>query len=246
MKHSPRPCKTVNLSDSLHRQLNMYALAAGAAGVGTLALAQSAEAKIVYTPAHQTLPINKPFYLDLNHDGKNDFQFNLGSHARDDFLRVRGLNQKGNGIWWVTTSRSSNCAAALNKGMTVGPKAPFRPSYLWMFFYGSSFGGAGSACPWLRQNQTYLGLRFIVRGKVHFGWARFTTREGFPPSAELTGYAYETIPGKAIRTGATKGPDDIEPTTSLHTRTPEPATLGLLALGAPGLAIWRREEESQV
>jgi len=38
-----------NLSQSVQRQLNMYALAAGAAGVGALALTQSAEAKIVYT-----------------------------------------------------------------------------------------------------------------------------------------------------------------------------------------------------
>jgi hypothetical protein len=60
--------------------------------------------------------------------------------------------------------------------------------------------------------------------------------------ALLTGYAYETIPGKTIIAGATKGPDDAEPATSLNTSTPEPATLGVLALGAPGLSIWRREE----
>ena len=61
-------------------------------------------------------------------------------------------------------------------------------------------------------------------------------------SATLTGYAYETIPGKAIIAGATKGPDDAEPTASLKAPTPAPATLGMLALGAPGLSIWRREE----
>jgi hypothetical protein len=36
MKHSPRPAS--NLSESVHRQLNMYALAATAAGVNLLAL----------------------------------------------------------------------------------------------------------------------------------------------------------------------------------------------------------------
>ena len=60
--------------------------------------------------------------------------------------------------------------------------------------------------------------------------------------AILTGYAYETIPGRAIIAGKTKGRDDAEPTASLNKRIPEPATLGALALGAPGLAIWRREE----
>jgi hypothetical protein len=33
MKRSPRPREAVSLSDSVHRQLNMYALAASAAGV---------------------------------------------------------------------------------------------------------------------------------------------------------------------------------------------------------------------
>jgi hypothetical protein len=90
-------------------------------------------------------------------------------------------------------------------------------------------------------------------------------------TATLTGYAYETVPGKAIVAGKTEGRDeaDIE---ELHayetvpneaiiagqTKGPEegesrpasatrdaptaPVSLGLLAMGAPGLSIWRREE----
>jgi hypothetical protein len=59
------------------------------------------------------------------------------------------------------------------------------------------------------------------------------------------GYAYETIPNKPIIAGATHGPDyDAQPASeSIETHTPAPATLGMLALGAPGLSIWRREEE---
>jgi hypothetical protein len=36
------------LPESLHKQVNAYALAASAAGVGVLALAQPAEARIIY------------------------------------------------------------------------------------------------------------------------------------------------------------------------------------------------------
>jgi hypothetical protein len=44
MQRSSRPIRTsAKLSDSLHRQLNMYALAASAAGVGLLAFAQPTE-----------------------------------------------------------------------------------------------------------------------------------------------------------------------------------------------------------
>jgi hypothetical protein len=64
MKASPLPRKTANLSESIHQQLSMYALAAGAAGVGMLALAQSSEAKIVYTPAHKQLPLNRALKIE--------------------------------------------------------------------------------------------------------------------------------------------------------------------------------------
>jgi hypothetical protein len=51
MKRSRRTTKTPsNLSQLAHKRLNMYALAASAAGVGMLVLAQPADAKIVYIP----------------------------------------------------------------------------------------------------------------------------------------------------------------------------------------------------
>ena len=93
----------------------------------------------------------------------------------------------------------------------------------------------------------YLGLKFQVSGKTHFGWARlnvaFKRHLGF--FAVLTGYAYETIPNKPIIAGKTKGPGYIsaqEPDAALIMPTSEPATLGALAMGAPGLSIWRRKE----
>src|SRR5689334_17172854 len=67
-----RPRKTADLSDSVHHRLNMYALAATAAGVGMLAGPPAADARIVYTAANVELS-GKPFPLDLNHDGKAEF-----------------------------------------------------------------------------------------------------------------------------------------------------------------------------
>ena len=63
MKRSSRPRATAELPKTLHEQLNMYALSAGAAGVGLLALAQPAEAKIVYTRSHRVIGINQHFNL---------------------------------------------------------------------------------------------------------------------------------------------------------------------------------------
>jgi hypothetical protein len=82
MKRAPRPRRTANLSESIHHQLNMYAIAASAAGVGVLALAQNAEAKIIYTATHQTIKPNQPYDLDLNRDGVTDFLLSVTSANR--------------------------------------------------------------------------------------------------------------------------------------------------------------------
>jgi hypothetical protein len=56
-----------------NRRLNMYALAASAAGTGLLTFAQPADGKIIYTATHQKIQTFVPLHLDLNHDGKPDF-----------------------------------------------------------------------------------------------------------------------------------------------------------------------------
>src|SRR5580658_3653013 len=76
----------VKLTDSTNRHLNMYALTATAAGVGLMALAQPAQAKIVYTPAHVNFSQHPGVTLDLNHDGIGDFILALGSRAESDFV----------------------------------------------------------------------------------------------------------------------------------------------------------------
>jgi hypothetical protein len=56
-----------------NRRLNMYALAASAAGTGLLTFAQPADGKIIYTATHQKIQTFVPLHPDLNHDGKPDF-----------------------------------------------------------------------------------------------------------------------------------------------------------------------------
>jgi hypothetical protein len=92
----------------------------------------------------------------------------------------------------------------------------------------------------------YLGIKFKIKNKFHFGWARLTvatTSNSF--TATLTGYAYETIACKGIIAGKTKGSDDVSVEESNAIPSSEPATLGMLALGEPGLSIWRRKERER-
>jgi hypothetical protein len=232
------------VSASLEKRLLAYAASASAAGVALLAIAQPAEARIVYTAAHRQVPLKQSFYLDLNHDGIQDFRFVMDWFTTSGQSIVELLAypaQQGNGIW-SAIGFPSPCAAALPKGRRIGPKSPFASRYVFMF---EGSGPSATYCPWNTRGklQAYLGLRFSIKGKVHFGWARFVTHSRPHPTAELTGYAYETIAGKPIVAGATKGPEDAEQpgSASLKTRNSEAATLGALALGVPGLDIWRRE-----
>ena len=84
MKERFLPRKPVVLSESTQRRLGMYALSATATGVGILAMAQPADAKIIYTPAHTKVVPALP--IDLNHDGIVDFYLN--SSFRSSGLRT--------------------------------------------------------------------------------------------------------------------------------------------------------------
>ena len=89
MKRFVRPREKASLSESVQRHLNMYALAATAAGVGMMVPTQPAGARIVYTPAHVAIGKNRSFLIDLNHDGMPDF----GIHNQQFLSSNRRVNK---------------------------------------------------------------------------------------------------------------------------------------------------------
>jgi len=230
-----RPRRAAHLSPSLHKRLNMYAFAAAAAGVGMLSMAGSAEGKIVYTKTDQQIPPNfgiPPFYLDVNNDGINDFSFiNFFSSTSSTLNLTVAPVDKSNEIF----STGAGSAAALLAGVRVGPKGRFQKR----LGDGMASGDINGTCrgPWIDAHRRYLGLKFIIKGKVHFGWARLNVTCVYPKAinATLTGYAYETIANKPIVTGKTKGPDVIA----------EPATLGHLAQGSASISSWRVKQPTE-
>jgi hypothetical protein len=244
MKPLPRLPRTPSrLSDSLNHQLNLYALAAGAAGVGMLALARSAEAKIVYTPTHHVIGEHSRYGLALNHNYV-DFYISNGSLKTTNhswgqaWLAVRQGTVSGNAV--EGTSGQGYGAAALKQGMRVSSQRRFLVD-------GMMVGACRGICgitssltystngPWDNVRNRYLGLKFKIKGKFHYGWARLNVKvykRLAKISATLTGYAYETIPNKPIIAGKTHGKDVV---------TLQPASLGALAAGANGLRTWRQK-----
>jgi len=229
-----RPARIpAQISESLHRQLNMYTLSACAAGVGALALAVPAEAKIIYTQAHVVLGKGQTFQLDLNHDGTKDFGLRVAScttegcttYRKDLFIYGSGNGSKGNVIAITgSTADGGGIAAALRKGSKIpGKRNVFEDAVL------AGISNTLYLGNWLPNvKNRYLGLTFLIDGKKHYGWARVsvrTTQHPFTITGILTGYAYETIPNKPIIAGRTASRKD--------------ATLGQLAQGASGQSDWR-------
>ncbi len=241
MKRLSGPRKTAcSLSESIHQQLNMYALAAGAAGVSVLALAQPVDAKVVYTKANVKIGPGQHYNLDLNHDGITDFTI-ADSHStgaywwcvhrgNGKYKRIQAsLNVRpaeGDGV------EGGNLADALTRGKHIGPSQQF---YSLLAAMAGRVYGVNGSCKsindslgnWVNVTDRYLGLKFIRHGKTRYGWARLSVRivDGTGVVAKLSGYAYETIPGKSIKAGQTKGAVD-EPATDPDFANPDDPGLG--------------------
>lgn len=231
------------LNPTIERKLLGYAAAAGATAM--LTIAQPAEAKIVYTPTHETIFPNTTVEFDVNRDGTPDFKIAATSeyivssrfqHAYGN-VKVQGL-LPSNGI----VRYRSLWVAALKAGSVIGTASEFINSgfmaHCDTFTPVSGTSSRSITGFWFGQTNKYLGLKFSISGQIHYGWARLSSRVGPKPcelTLVLTGYAYETAPNKTIVAGKTKGPE----TASVRT-----TTLGQLALGKAELSPWRRDEEA--
>jgi hypothetical protein len=264
MRRSPRRCEApASLSDSACQHLNMYALAATAAGVGVLALAQPAEAKIVYTPTWKQVLPQSSVDLDLNNDGTTDFRLvttlvHKVSSSHLTFLSTLKVLPKsqGNAIWGT-----GKYAALLGSGVSIGPKGKLQAGHEFMAAANGKCDGTGicsygSSGQWKQVTHGFLGLKFIIQGEIHYGWARLNiTVADAGIYGAVTGFAYETVPNKPIITGKEQGPiaqgkkqSKTSPTDPgfFETSGSGPASLGALARGSLGLYVWRKREAAPI
>jgi hypothetical protein len=243
------------LDVNLDKSLLNYAAAATAAGVGLFALAQPAEAKIIYTAANIPITVNgPPVQVDLNHDGVIDFSFFNASgtceHARKaihklgcsfaSFYAVAA--QTGDSIGSSQTFNGAQCAALIHAGRAIGAGKKFRPSEAELFGAFGTSGFFASECPFTGRGNPggFLGLKFVVGSNTFYAWALVELTHTGPV---LAGYAYDNTPGTSIAAGAVRGADEADASHGPALAAPQPASLGILANGARGLPFWRRPEE---
>jgi hypothetical protein len=246
------PTRSAHLATNLDKTLLGYATAASAAGVGLLALVQPAEAKIIYTPTNTPITLNGPVVaLDLNNDGVTDFYlYNVADsgsarkHPEGFYQHAIAVEptQTVNQVGVITSFNKDVCAAELPKGQVIGVGKNFQVGSFAMFQVTNESYTIGTAnCQWQGKANKggFLALTFVVGSNTYFGWARITL--GTVPT--LTGYAYEDAPNQSIKAGQISGPGEKSDASQAPALDPQPATLGALAKGASGLAIWRRPED---
>jgi hypothetical protein len=231
------------LPATLDHRMKLYSTAAAVAGVSMLALAQPAQAKVVYTPANVNVNENAPYALDVNGDGTADFTFTFFSADHTDLL-ICDLDTVGNALQSYKGERGE--AGAFPVGAVIGPAQNFTSAttYGGIFMAAvSQYSVSNSWGPWINVNNRYLGMKFLIDGEVHYGWARFSIRNWDKRGGKvlLTGYAYETDVNKKI----TAGDEGTETKAAAETQAvpaTQSASLGMLAMGAAALPLWRRDD----
>lgn len=230
------------LPETLSRHLSAYALAAGAAGVGLLALAPATKADIVYTRTNIPIasgPAPGPLTgIDLNGDGINDLSFRHWIQTNPAYpfksFEYAFVPPSARGPKGVMLG-------PLASGSQIGPGGNFGTGGLIKGFvlYPLWNGGAWATSLGGFRGEGFLGLEFSIDGQARYGWVQLqlviplvsTRHPSFVFTDTVTGYAYETNPNQPIGAGQTS-------------ESPEPGTLGLLALGSLGLDYWRRRRHA--
>jgi hypothetical protein len=227
----------------------MYSIAAGAAGVSILALAQPADAEVVVTPKNLTVVPGAPVYIEMTGEGRADFEL----VAQSFFSRTLEVTPLPGGA--VVGGSFLKWASRLGPGAIVGPLAPFTgggvllyrthwytlcaSNYCHTIFVSSGYWGADGST-------AYLGVKFPIAGRIHYGWIRLAVTNWYPVTAHITAYAYETEPDTPLLVPPVPS-DETDNDTKQEDQNISKASvggpsLGMLALGAHGLPVWRREE----
>ena len=162
-----------SLSSGIDGKLLSYAAAASAAGVGMLAIAQPAQAEVVYTPTNQLIKLNTTLSLDLNNDGITDFFIDnvyevcteTGGRLECSGFTFQNLEVTPAALNGV--GAGSGVAPALAAGQKVGPGDKFA-AFGAMENCSTSVGrGPYSGGPWRNKKDRYLALSISIDGETH-------------------------------------------------------------------------------
>jgi PEP-CTERM motif len=215
--------KPISLSNS------RWAAYATAGAATALAGASTAEADIHYSGV-----LNQTFNAPAG--GSVHATFNLDNGGQIGFFHSRTAGEAGIAGFRVLGAAVSNkfagsgfggtfrYASNLGSGVNIAAR-PFAALDGAHNFATMAYFNGFVHSQWLQKGTGFIGFKFNGGTGIEYGWARVTMLEGAPGNSfRLVDYAWAD-PGTAIVTG----------------QIPEPGSLGLLAIGAAGLLLWRRQ-----
>jgi len=252
------PAKSLrpSLGENIDQRLGFYSAAATAAGVSLLALAVPAQGSVVVHQVNVSVTDASPAFIDLNTDGKNDFEFFISRGGYDhSFYRTLAIVPLTGGKA-VGGARGSlgPYGSALASGANIGPSAHFSSSIgrgrVTLERTNGFVSGSSQYTPYGQWGVTgtthFLGVKFLIGGAYHYGWIKMSVSRSGGFQGTITEYAYETVASQKIAAGATTASiaqtqPSREEAARMKTRGP---SLGMLANGAGALSLWRRDESA--
>lgn len=240
------------------RQIRLYSLAASAAGVSVLALAQPAESSVVVTQANVTIAFEAPAFIDMNGDGKNDFEFSIarGGYDHSFYKTLNVIPLTGGRPVGGARGSIGPYGSALASGAKIGPSAHFSSSIARgqvMLERTNGFVSGTSEYtaygPWGVKGTygfyRYLGVKFLISGQTHYGWIKILVDRSNGLQGFIKEYGYETVANKSLTAGQTQSSvaDSSAEVEKSKSGVASPS-LGMLAAGVDGLSLWRRHTSS--
>ena len=159
---------------------------------------------IVYTdiePDFVSDEQNTVYDLDLNNDGIVDYTLNLFDDYPNDWLLINSPNNI-NGIISVTPWYANTVPLDNGREIYILDWFIYGQTYEnWgVFTTGNCFAGEPSCSyDWKDKNDKFLGLRFLINGKTHYGWARIDVTSA--TQWIIKDYAYNATPNMPILAG---------------------------------------------
>ncbi len=183
------------------------------APVSGIAQPEVPNSTVVYRKVNQVLGYNQHIFLDVDADGTSDFNFFSVLIHHDDmpnlYLLVTPKTAKGssvlveqgeelvvNALWsfplikeqLIRESPITGCiwTEPLMKGFIAGSS--------------KTAGSESYTGLWIGKSDKYLGIRFKLNGKLHYGWIRLS-HDKLKDEVTISDYAYSKSPEQSIAAG---------------------------------------------
>jgi len=176
-----------------------------------------------------TSPIGTGYSLTTTYSGASGGGGNTPAPYKTRFLAIGSIDNFGLFGGSIQNLTSSEFGSTL-----VNHIDSFANNFSTLAYKGQM---AGLFQPTSGPDTGYVALQMPVGGNNYYGWANITVNTDY--TVTLNSFAIDSTPGEAI-------PDPGGPFTYSSSATPEPATSSLLliALGAAGIAAYKRKRKA--